>query len=139
MPITITDEQLDEILEAENKAAYEFRYVTKDKEYWQGRKDGLRVALAILEPGERVWKDLILTSPGFQETEKDYVLKFLQDAYYNIADMVHSIRNKEPIHGMTFSNIQNWLGTYLTNVKDGVLLPVDDAINPFENKKKGKK
>jgi len=88
------EDVIEEIVDLYDSAQVEFR-TTKEKEYWQGRKDGLRLALALLQPDEKVWNILNKSSGGFRIEEKEQYRKFLEDIYYNVCDMVYSIRHKE--------------------------------------------
>jgi hypothetical protein len=104
---------------------------TKERSYWQGRKDGLRLALAILEPNKS--RNLLNdSSPGFQVEEREKYKNFLKSIYYDICDLIYSIRHKERIHPLTVSNIQNWIGIYMNLEKEGFVHPSSDAINPFD-------
>ena len=122
---------MEEIVDLYDSAQAEFR-TTKEKEYWQGRKDGLRLALALLQPDEKTWDILNKSSGGFRIEEKEQYKRFLADIYYNVCDMVYSIRHKEKIHYMTLSNVQNWIGSYMQMEKTGFVIEAEDAINPFE-------
>ncbi len=122
---------IEEIIDLYLSAKEEHK-TSKEREYWQGRKDGLRLALALLQPNDKSWDALNRSSYGFRVEEREAYKRFLLDIYYNVCDLVYSIRNKEKIQGMTLSNIQNWIGSYMNSEKTGFVTPAPDAINPFE-------
>lgn len=125
------EEKLLEIAELEQRAQEEHR-TSKEPEYWQGRKDGLRIALAILEPGEHVWKDLIKTSPGFRIEEKEVLLEMLKDARFNIGAALweYSEKPERNIHIYTIVNLLQWLASYDQRAAAGDLIPTPNAITP---------
>jgi len=127
------DETIEEIIDLYDKAQEEFR-TTKEKDYWQGRKDGLRLALALIQPEETHWNLLNKSSHGFQVEEREQYKNFVEDIYYNVCDLIYCIRHKEKLHPMTISNIQNWIGTYMNeeHKKSDFVKPAPDAINPFK-------
>jgi hypothetical protein len=126
------DKVIEEIVDLYDSAKEEFK-TTKDTEYWQGRKDGLRLALALLQPEERIWNMLNHSSHGFRIEEREQYKNFISDIYYDVCDLIYSIRHKEKLNGMTISNIQNWIGTYMQeeHKNSGFVKPSPDAINPF--------
>lgn len=63
------EDKVLEIAEALSRAEAE-RKTTKEPDYWQGRKDGLRVALAILEPDESIWETLNNNGNNILDTEE---------------------------------------------------------------------
>lgn len=126
------EKKLLEIIELEAVAVAE-RKTTKEREYWQGRKDGLRLALAILEPGESIWKQLTDSSPGFRVTEKEGLLDFMKDARYNIGAALYDYKaDKGRIHIQTIMNLLSWISSYDIASKKGDLLNTDDALDPYD-------
>jgi hypothetical protein len=121
--------KLDEIIELYDRAAAEFK-TTKEREYWQGRKDGLRAALAILEPEESLWDMLNKSSHGFRVEEKEALLKFLEDARYNVGAALWEVDQKERIHSQTRINLERWVDSYDRKAKAGEVLPPKNAIHP---------
>jgi hypothetical protein len=125
------DKTIEEIIDLYDSAQEE-RKTTKEPEYWQGRKDGLRLALAILQPEEEHWKLLNQSSYGFRIEEREMYKNFLDSVFYDLCDLIYSIRHKEKPHSLTVSNLQNWLGTYMIEQKTGFVKSAPNAINPFE-------
>jgi hypothetical protein len=128
--LTIEADKIREIVEAFNRAASE-RRSTKEPEYWQGRKDGLRVALAVLQPGE-LWDKANETSPGFRVEEKEALLRFIEDVRYNLGAALWEYieREDKKIHPQTMINLFQWLDSYDRKAKKGEVLPAEEAISP---------
>lgn len=124
----MSENVIEEIVELYDSAQQEHK-TSKEREYWQGRKDGLRLALALLQPDQQ-WTMLNKSSPGFRVEDRERYKAFLKDIYYNVCDLVYSIRHHEKPHYLTVSNIQNWIGSYMSD-KDGFVDQAPDAINPF--------
>lgn len=95
-------------------------------EYWQGKKDGLRTALALLEP-ERNWKELNDTSPGKKLTDNEIIQEMLSDAYYNITAALWEIEKEKRLHPQTRMNLVNWYHAYKHNADNGLLDKIEDA------------
>lgn len=122
--------KLDLIIELFERAAAEFK-TTKEREYWQGRKDGLRAALAILEPGNSYWERANKSSPGFRREEKEVFFEFIKDARYNIGAALWEYSEKgKRIDVQTIINLLQWLEYYDRQAEKGELDPAPDAITP---------
>ena len=125
------EENIELLLEAYEKAVNEHK-TNPDKNYWQGRKDGIRIALSLFHSDKKTWELLNKTSPEFQDTERDRYKGMLRSIYYDVCDLVNSIRTKRQVHQMTIGNILSWVGVYDQLAIDGFTTKIDDAIDPFE-------
>lgn len=128
----ITEEQYRLLYEALFVAENEVRTNKNEKEYWQGRKDGMRVFLSIVQPNEKIWEQLNQSSHGFQDTERDRLLSLLEDIYYNICDILYSINHNEKIHRQTMINTLQWIDWYDTCAKQGLTKEITNAMNPIK-------
>jgi hypothetical protein len=124
-------DKIEEIIELFTRAAAEHK-TTKEREYWQGRKDGIRAALAILEPGRdgEEWTQLNESSHGFKLEEKEALLKFIEDARYNVGAALWEYETKKSIDIQTIVNLLQWLASYDLKVQKEELLPAENAISP---------
>ena len=125
--------KLLEIYELFTRAAREHRITKDEPEYWQGRKDGIRAALAILEPEQKDsedWKRLSESSPGYRVTEDEEILSFVKDARYNIGAALWEYESKKRIDLQTVINLLQWIDSYERKAKAGKLSPAPDAITP---------
>lgn len=133
--------KIGEIVELYDRAQKEHK-TTREKEYWQGRKDGIRAALAILEPGEGLasWDMINKSSPGFRLTEKEALLEFLKDARYNVGAALweYSERGDKRIHIQTIINLLQWLDSYDRRATRDEVYPAPDSITPSWRKLTGR-
>jgi hypothetical protein len=121
---------IDQIIEVYFRVQDE-RKTTKEPEYWQGKKDGLRTALAILQPGEN-WDRVMESSPGYRLGENEAVLKFLKDARISIGAALweYSESPKKYIHIYTIVNLLQWIQQYEFLAERGDVTPAPEAITP---------
>lgn len=122
----ISDEAIEEIIDNYDKAQSEYK-TTTEKDYWQGRKDGLRIALALIEPEKRHWKQLNDTSYGFHSTEKEIIQNFVKNIRYNTASILWEIREEKKINSLTVGNLLSWIYQYDILAKQGLFVEVEDA------------
>lgn len=122
----ISDENVYEIIDQYDKAVDEHKRTT-EKDYWQGRKDGLRLALSFIQPDNKFWKKLNETSYGFQATEKEIIQNNVRDVRYNVAAILYEIQNEKKVHSMTRGNLLSWLSHYDQLAEQGLFIKVEDA------------
>lgn len=124
--ISISDEAVKDILEQYDKAVDEHRRTT-EKDYWQGRKDGLRLALSFIQPDNKLWKLLNETSYGFQATEKEIIQNNVRDVRYNVSAILWEIEHNKKVHSVTRGNLLSWLSNYDALAEQGLYIKVDDS------------
>ncbi len=122
----ISDDTIDEIIDAYDKAQDEHKRTT-EKDYWQGRKDGLRIALALIQPEKKFWKQLNDTSYGFQSTEKEIIQNNVRNVRYDVATILWEIQNEKKVHTTTRGNLLSWLSHYDRLAEQGLYIKVEDA------------
>lgn len=113
--IVLTDEIMGDILKLYETAVMEHREAhDKDAEdiaYWQGRKDGTRIILALLLP-ERSFSALNESSPGFRTDKVTLLSELVERAYWLLNEVNADHKGKLKVHPLSWLNIRRWLEQY---------------------------
>ena len=88
--------------------------------YWQGKKDGLRTALALLEPGDS-WALTNESSYGKRLTDLERLRRLVEDAAYYIGEVLWTHETGHDIAPLSWINMKNWYRT--VKALEGDLLP----------------
>lgn len=127
------EEIIEELTDLYEKVADEHRD-SKDnfaREYWQGKKDAFRTALALLNPENTSWKLLNKTSPGGRALMIDRLKSRLEDARYNIGSILYELKNEKKVHYQTKMNLINWISVYDLMAEKNEVIPTPDALDVY--------
>jgi hypothetical protein len=100
---------------------------SKEREYWQGKKDGLRTALALLQP-ERNWTALNDSSWDKRSTDLELLKSLVQDATFYIGEILWSHKpGNGKVHPLSWTNMRNWFRQVKMNA-DRLKIDIDGVI-----------
>lgn len=114
-----------------------------NSEYFQGKKDGLRVALTLLYEGlgegdrAKMVEATRRSSHGLQATQKEKLKAVLSDAIIVFGDFVTTVFEKNKPDYRTAVNAYNWFGWALRLYKEIFEEEIEGAILPEFPKLKG--
>lgn len=98
-----------------------------DKDYWQGRKDAMRLVYAILDPERKEsMEQLLETSPGYIPVDRVMYHELIADAVYNAAAIVWEIEARGKPDFRTIGNLKAFVRSYERIARDGKLPVIDD-------------
>ena len=98
---------------------------TKNQDYWQGRKDAMRLCLSILRQDDNL-RDLLDSSPGYIPVDSELFQDLLEDAVYNVVAILYEIECEERIHPQTRLNLERFVDKYDYLAKKGKFRVIDD-------------
>lgn len=109
---------------------YEFKRAKEsdiDVDYWQGRKDAMRLCLALILPDlENSMNDLLDISSNYRPTESELVQQLLETAVYNVATIVYEIEEMPRVDGRTVLNLKNFVKQYDYLAEKGKFKIIED-------------
>jgi hypothetical protein len=88
--------------------------------YWQGKKDGLRTALALLEPGDS-WTTINESSYGKRLTDLEKLSRLVEDAAHYIGEVLWAHEAGDDVMPLSWVNMRNWYRA--VKALEGNLLP----------------
>jgi len=99
-------------------------------EYWQGKKDGLRTALALMDTNKSIhWELENNSSHGKRATDFEITQKMLEDACYYIGEALYLFRSKKKLNIQSKINWEQWYSWYKQMMKKGIVPVVDNDAN----------
>lgn len=111
----------DTLIEFKQNAGFE------DQDYWQGRKDAMRLCLTLILPElEDNLRTLLETSPNYIPVESELIQDLLDDAVYNVAAIVYEIEELPRVDGRTLLNLKNFVRRYDYLAKQGKFKIITD-------------
>jgi hypothetical protein len=115
-----------------NDVVEEFK--TQQTEYWQGKKDGLRIAriyvLEALDMEEaNSARSLRESSPSARSTTLEILREMARQARFYIGEALWMERDNEPLHPLSRVNWSQWVSWYDRLVEKGIVPEADGAID----------
>jgi hypothetical protein len=99
----------------------------EDRDYWQGRKDAMRLVYAILDPERKEsMKRILESSPGYIPTDQEFFHELIADGVYNAAAIVWEIEEMGKPDRQTIANLRAFVRDYESAARDGKLPVIDD-------------
>ena len=126
MNINIAGELADLFLDVDQ----EHRDCTEamDREYWQGKKDGLRTALALLDKeNANHWESYQKSSHNSRLTKLQILTEMVNDAVYYIGEILWAQQDGGNIHPMSILNMRQWFDRYRREAERGNVPVADDT------------
>jgi len=120
---------LDQIKLIYRDTLEEFHKSTRgeDEQYWQGRKDAMRVVLALLQSDEADNINTLLeTSPGYIPTERAIFQELLKSAVYNAAAIVWELKVDGKADYRTLANLRSFVEGYEYMAQQGKVERITD-------------
>lgn len=98
------------------------------REYWQGKKDGLRTALALLDK-ENVdhWRSYQQSSYNTRLTKLESLTQMVNDAVYYIGEVLWFCNSGGNIHPTSVLNMEQWFDRYQALAKREIVPAADDT------------
>lgn len=97
------------------------------REYWQGKKDGLRTALALIDKeNSDHWKSYQGSSHNRRLTKLEVLTEMVNDAVYYIGEVLWSLKGGN-IHPTSVLNMEQWFDRYKREAKRGNVPLADDT------------
>lgn len=95
------------------------------RQYWQGKKDGLRTALALLDKeNAKHWKSYQESSHNRRLTKLQILTEMVNDAVYYVGEVLWA-QDGGDIHPMSVLNMQQWFDRY-KRLAERRIVPVAD-------------
>lgn len=99
------------------------------REYWQGKKDGLRTALALLDKEDSEhWRSYQESSHNRRLTKLQNLIEMVNDAVYYIGEVLWAQEGGN-IHPMPILNMQQWFDRYKVLARRGIVPIADDTCH----------
>jgi len=90
------------------------------REYWQGKKDGLRTALALLDKeNSDHWRSYQASSHNSRLTKLEILTEMVNDAVYYIGEVLWVLDGGGDIHPMSVFNMEQWFDRYKREAERG--------------------
>ena len=97
------------------------------RQYWQGKKDGLRTALALLDKENADhWQSYQESSHNRRLTKLQTLTEMVNDAVYYIGEVLW-VHEGGSIHPMSILNMKQWFDRYKRLAEQGIVPVVDNT------------
>jgi hypothetical protein len=98
------------------------------REYWQGKKDGLRTALALLnKENADHWRNYQESSHNRRLTKLQTLTEMVNDAVYYIGEVLWWALDGGDIHPTSVLNMEKWFDRYKREAERGNVPVADDT------------
>ena len=98
------------------------------REYWQGKKDGLRTALSLLDlENADHWESYQESSHNRRLTKLQILTEMVNDAVYYIGEVLRAVLDRGDIHLMSIGNMRQWFSRYQALAKREIVPKADDT------------